>query len=121
MRAACRGHDTELFYPAQGEVPYEALAICARCEVTDACYAEAVARKDLFGVWGGTTARQRDRSRSPREHSRIVRAARIALDALAHGQDPVQAIATRLVLTDEAAAKLARSPQVAAVIQLAAG
>ena len=50
-RAAC-GSDPESFFdPKRAD---EALAICARCPVRDACADYADANGEEFGVWGGT-------------------------------------------------------------------
>lgn len=50
-RSACRGEQTELFFPAgSGSTAPDfgpALAICARCDVQPQCYAQAVADGDI--------------------------------------------------------------------------
>lgn len=63
--AACRGIQTELFFPA-GDVAPEpvaqaehAKAICRECPVTAQCLAYAMATKEPFGVWGGLTEEER--------------------------------------------------------------
>lgn len=61
LRAACRGADMELFYSGEESDTRAALALCARCEVRDACLATAVARREAFGIWGGTTESHRRR------------------------------------------------------------
>lgn len=63
LHAACRGMDTELFYPEQGESPYPALAVCATCPVTPACLATALKNNERFGIWGGKSAKQRQNIR----------------------------------------------------------
>ncbi|SCL32064.1 Transcription factor WhiB [Micromonospora nigra] len=60
---ACRGEDTNLFFPAEGEqwkVP-RARAICNRCPLFDTCrdWAMAQTAQHLAGIWGGTTFDQR--------------------------------------------------------------
>lgn len=57
--ALCAQVDPGLFYPEKGESPQPAKAVCARCEVCAACLAEALARREGWGVWGGLTARER--------------------------------------------------------------
>lgn len=60
-RAACRGRDTDLFYDNDEIGVRRALMICADCEVRDPCLAQAMARREVFGVWGGTTETERRR------------------------------------------------------------
>lgn len=66
-QAACKGIDTELFYPvSQGTVGQaqveEAKAFCRRCVVREACLAAALERREP-GVWGGTSEDERDEIR----------------------------------------------------------
>lgn len=58
---ACRGEDTELFFPASKEVPVEALAICGRCPHTRECLDWALETEQRFGVLGGKTGPERER------------------------------------------------------------
>lgn len=63
-RAACRGVATELFYPngRQRGDQMQAIAICEACPVRTDCLQWALANFDNrndYGVWGGTTAKQR--------------------------------------------------------------
>lgn len=61
-RAACRGMDRELFFPGPGREPTEALAVCARCPVTEPCLRDAMTAGrpyEVHGVWGGTTQKER--------------------------------------------------------------
>lgn len=62
-RAACRGIDVEIFYPATDEdVDAEpAKAVCAECPVRQACLEYALAHREREGVWGGATERERRR------------------------------------------------------------
>ena len=63
--AACRGTNPDLFHPERGdtETVRAALAVCAACPVQPEC-ATASAREPI-GIWGGTTAAQRERNRPP--------------------------------------------------------
>ncbi|MEM9652492.1 MAG: WhiB family transcriptional regulator [Actinomycetota bacterium] len=61
---ACRGVDTTLFFPGQGESVAEAKAICASCIVRAECADYALATGQRFGIWGGTTERDRRRLRA---------------------------------------------------------
>ena len=59
--AACRGADSNLFFPDRGDnaAVAQALAICATCTVRAECLEEALSRPELLGVWGGKTAVER--------------------------------------------------------------
>ncbi len=59
LDAACRGMTADLFYPARGESTAEATSVCQGCPVQGECLAAAVGRNERFGIWGGTSARQR--------------------------------------------------------------
>lgn len=75
-RAACRREDAETFFSIEPEAVHRALALCARCEVREACLAQAMARRETFGVWGGTTETERRRIfRRERHHRRRETAA----------------------------------------------
>lgn len=76
--AACRDEDPELFFPFEGEKDKEAAAkaVCAGCELLSACREFAVEHPNLteFGVWGGTTERERRLAR--RRFARMAAKAR---------------------------------------------
>jgi len=62
--AACRGEDPELFFPIGTSGPAllqveQAKAVCRRCSVIDQCLAEALRRREMYGIWGGTTEAER--------------------------------------------------------------
>ncbi|MHB8513255.1 MAG: WhiB family transcriptional regulator [Actinomycetota bacterium] len=56
--AACEGLDPELFYAEGGQAIARAKSVCANCEARQRCLEWAIKREE-FGVWGGTTARER--------------------------------------------------------------
>ena len=60
--AACSGEDTTIFFPEPGEFAKEdtklAKAICASCNVKDACLKFALENNE-YGIWGGTTDHER--------------------------------------------------------------
>lgn len=56
--AACRGLDPELFYAESGSTVVKAKAVCGACDCRERCLEWAI-RREEFGVWGGTTARER--------------------------------------------------------------
>lgn len=67
-RAACRGLETTLFFPGRGESTVAATAVCSACVVRRECLSSALGDRpgggaERFGVWGGTTERQRRRLR----------------------------------------------------------
>jgi WhiB family redox-sensing transcriptional regulator len=60
--AACRGSDVN-FFPERGDPVLPAKALCNGCEVKSECLATALADPSLVGIWGGTTAKQRQKLR----------------------------------------------------------
>lgn len=62
-QGACRAVDPNVFFPGRGEPATEAKTICAACPVITECAAYALQHPSLLGVWGGLTARQRQRRR----------------------------------------------------------
>jgi len=60
--AACRNHpNPDLWFPERGEATDEAKAICHTCPVRRDCLDFALRYRIKNGVWGGKSARQRDR------------------------------------------------------------
>jgi len=59
----CAEVDPDLFYPESGAPNRDAKRICAGCDVRAKCLAYALAHRERFGVWGGTTERERRRMR----------------------------------------------------------
>ena len=64
---ACRGTDTELFFPPDGERAPRRLereatakALCAACPVRQPCRAHALGAGEPYGVWGGLSAADRE-------------------------------------------------------------
>jgi len=60
--AACRGIDTNLFFPENADVDDQVLALCENCPVKDECRDYGVVYEE-WGIWGGLTASQRRRVR----------------------------------------------------------
>ncbi len=75
-RAACLGLDTSLFFPARGESTAAAEALCASCPVREDCLWHALGpvggRSERFGIWGGSSERQRRRLRRARASVEVV-------------------------------------------------
>ena len=70
---ACLSADPDLFFPISLTGPAEkqitrAKTICAGCVVRQECLDFALTHGQVYGIWGGTTAedRQRDRRRKRR-------------------------------------------------------
>ena len=59
--AACRGVDSNVFFPAQGAIPHRAYQICEGCPVKQQCYDFADAAGEMRGVWGGVSFSRRSR------------------------------------------------------------
>jgi|SRR5579872_3411863 len=67
-RALCEGEDPEVFFPRPGRGADRARALCAACPVRPECLADALENSarhgpGLYGIWGGTTERERRRLR----------------------------------------------------------
>lgn len=60
--ADCRGLDPALFHPARDDygVMRQARLVCAGCPVRVQCLAHAVANDETYGIWGGTSPRERN-------------------------------------------------------------
>ncbi len=85
----CAQTDPEAFFPEKGDSPRPAKRICHGCPVRSECLADALARDERFGVWGGLTPRERRRLRTTpgrrapaavaaAEQSALATAARVA-------------------------------------------
>lgn len=69
-KALCAQVDPEIFYPDKGGSTRNPKRICAMCEVREPCLEYALTHEDAgrFGIWGGTSERER----------RLIKASRIA-------------------------------------------
>ena len=67
----CAQTDPEAFHPDKGGSAEPAKAFCRRCPAQADCLDYALAHDERFGVWGGTSPRERDRIR--RQHARPTR------------------------------------------------
>lgn len=68
-RARCIGMDFDLFFPARGASTFEAKAVCEGCAVRAECLEFALETDQKFGIWGGTSERERRRMRRLRRAS----------------------------------------------------
>jgi WhiB family redox-sensing transcriptional regulator len=66
LDAACRGMQTDLFFPERGQPVEMAKAVCAQCSVRVACLEFALSTGDRFGIWGGVSERPRQALRRAR-------------------------------------------------------
>jgi hypothetical protein len=62
--AACREHPDVNFFPERGEDSRPAKAVCAKCLVRAECLAAGI--REHFGIWSGTSERERRRIRAER-------------------------------------------------------
>lgn len=72
-QANCVGVDPDIFFPERGASTKEAKAICAACSVREDCLEYALANGEKFGIWGGTSERERRRLRRARAAQRRAR------------------------------------------------
>lgn len=61
--ALCAQIDSGIFFPEKGEPTTLAKQVCRRCPVDGECLAYALRNNERFGVWGGTSERERRRLR----------------------------------------------------------
>lgn len=57
--AACRDMDPDVFFPANSDEAAEAQRVCFGCAVRYDCLEFALETRVRFGIWGGTTDKQR--------------------------------------------------------------
>jgi WhiB family redox-sensing transcriptional regulator len=57
--AACRGRDSNVWYPDNRIGLRDAMRICAVCTVKDECLEFALEAEEIHGVWGGKTETER--------------------------------------------------------------
>jgi WhiB family redox-sensing transcriptional regulator len=59
--SACREADPMVFFPGPDGDASEALKYCNACAVREQCLDYALEARERYGVWGGTTEKQRKR------------------------------------------------------------
>lgn len=59
MLARCLEVDPEIFFPERGGSSRAARAVCSQCRVRAQCLRYALANREQFGIWGGTSERER--------------------------------------------------------------
>lgn len=60
----CRSIDPDVFFPPSYGPTFirqvlAAKTVCQRCNISPACLTDALDRGEQFGIWGGTTPRER--------------------------------------------------------------
>jgi WhiB family redox-sensing transcriptional regulator len=73
--AACRHPDIDpdIFFPTRGCTPTQinvAKRICYGCPARDECLAYAMSNRESFGIWGGTSERERRAIRAANRRNR---------------------------------------------------
>lgn len=64
--AACKDMDSEVFFPGRGMDLQPAKQVCKRCPIKELCLEYALRNEEKFGVWGGTSERERRAMRRER-------------------------------------------------------
>jgi hypothetical protein len=81
--AACKGLDSDLFYPHPTDSHDEALAICKGCPVREKCLRYAFDNDEIHGIWGGMTEQQRKAITGSKNESLLAAEKRRRLKKLA--------------------------------------
>lgn len=69
--ARCSEVDPEIFFPERGGSSKAARAVCNKCDVRNQCLEYALNNKEQFGIWGGTSERERRKLRKDRALKRL--------------------------------------------------
>lgn len=69
--ARCTEVDPEIFFPERGGSSKAARQVCNNCQVRDICLEYALNNKEQFGIWGGTSERERRRLRKERTRRQL--------------------------------------------------
>ncbi|MEO8322540.1 MAG: WhiB family transcriptional regulator [Actinomycetota bacterium] len=70
-RARCHEVEPEIFFPERGGSSKAARSVCSQCKVREECLEYALNNKEQFGIWGGTSERERRRLRRERAMRRL--------------------------------------------------
>lgn len=57
--ALCSQVDPDAFFPERGVSTAAVKAVCLACPVRTACLAAALDNREQYGIWGGTSPRER--------------------------------------------------------------
>lgn len=95
--AACRGLDTEMFYPGPNDMETReaARSVCMGCPVRVECLEYALDNREDYGVWGGLHERERRRVRRRRTTETITGRAHVPVEmpTLPPAQQRLQGVA----------------------------
>lgn len=69
--ARCTEAEPEIFFPERGGSSKAARLVCGQCSVRLECLEYALNNKEQFGIWGGTSERERRRLRKERTLRRL--------------------------------------------------
>jgi WhiB family transcriptional regulator, redox-sensing transcriptional regulator len=72
--ALCRGHDADLWFPTATDDDARAIAICRACPVRLDCLGWAIWYNERYGIWGGVSARGRQRMRDEMGRAQMQKA-----------------------------------------------
>lgn len=61
--ARCLEVDPEIFFPERGGSSKAARTVCNDCPVRIECLRYALSNREQFGIWGGTSERERRKLR----------------------------------------------------------
>jgi len=67
--AACAGVDPDLMFPERGQSAAPGKAVCDGCPVRAPCLDHALTHHENWGVWGGTSEKERRRMRRTRRET----------------------------------------------------
>ena len=70
-KARCSEVDPEICFPERGGSSKAARAVCNKCDVRSQCLEYALNNKEQFGIWGGTSERERRKLRKDRAMKRL--------------------------------------------------
>jgi len=63
VEARCLEVDPEIFFPERGGSSKAARNVCGDCKVRMECLKYALRNREQFGIWGGTSERERRKLR----------------------------------------------------------
>ncbi|MBM0201933.1 WhiB family transcriptional regulator [Micromonospora sp. STR1s_5] len=113
----CAQTDPEAFYPEGGRSATQAKRICRSCEVRPQCLTYALVTGEAHGVWGGTSANERngmELPEPPKTGGRPLRLAPAPAASFHHLQARRQAQAMRMMAAGVLADVVAAETQLAA-------
>jgi WhiB family redox-sensing transcriptional regulator len=69
----CAQTDPDAFFPERGGSTRDAKAVCRACPVRNECLSYALEQDERFGIWGGTSERERRELRRDRAAATVDR------------------------------------------------